>query len=156
MVYFLPLCSTCFAKRLVILWELLWNHVESYTVTECGNLVVRGREDECGVKYSRRWVIGDDPEVWDGTVTIMNEILMVVGAQRANNYVVIFLGSFVIWGNDVTSAHLSRGFTLINTCPTKYFNGRCFKYVAFECHANFRIDWESFAHRDQPKKKKHV
>ena len=23
------------------------------------------------------------------------------------------------------------------------------KYVAFECHANFEINWESFAHRDQ-------
>ena len=30
-------------------------------------------------------------------------------------------------------------------------NGGCLGYVAFECHANFHINWESFAHRDQHK-----
>ena len=29
-------------------------------------------------------------------------------------------------------------------------------YDAFECHANFQINWESFAHRDQPKEKQHI
>ena len=36
-----------------------------------------------------------------------------------------------------------------NTCPTKYSNSRCLGYVAFKCHANFHINWESCAHRNQ-------
>ena len=38
------------------------------------------------------------------------------------------------------------------TCRTTKSNGRCLGYGAFDYHANFQIDWESFAHRDQQKK----
>ena len=62
-----------------------------------------------------------------------------------------FLGSFAIWGAVVTTPHLSHGCTPTNTFPTKISNGRCLQYVVFECHANFQIILESFAHRDQQK-----
>ena len=38
-----------------------------------------------------------------------------------------------------------------STCPTKSSNNRCLGYAAFECHANFQINWESIAHSDQRK-----
>ena len=39
-----------------------------------------------------------------------------------------------------------------HVCPTKKeSNGGCLRYVVFECHANFQIIWEAFAHRDQQK-----
>ena len=60
-----------------------------------------------------------------------------------------FLGSIAIWGNNATTLHLPHGFTPTNTCPTKSSNGRCLRYCVFECHANFQINWESLAHRDQ-------
>ena len=62
-----------------------------------------------------------------------------------------FLGSFTIWGSGVTTTRIPHGFTPTNTCPIKNSKGRCLGYVAFECHANFQINWESFAHRDQQK-----
>jgi hypothetical protein len=62
-----------------------------------------------------------------------------------------FLGSFAFRGNGTTTTHLPHGFTPTNTCPTKTSNGKCLEYVAFECHGNFQINWESFAHRDQQK-----
>ena len=37
--------------------------------------------------------------------------------------------------------------TPINTCPTKKSNDKCLGYVVFESHANFHINWESFARR---------
>ena len=33
----------------------------------------------------------------------------------------------------------------------KILNNKCLGYVAVECHTNFQINWESFAHRDQLK-----
>ena len=42
-------------------------------------------------------------------------------------------------------------FTPTNTCPTKNPNKRCSEYVAFECHAKFKINPELFAHRDRRK-----
>ena len=34
----------------------------------------------------------------------------------------------------------STWFTLTNTCPTKNSNGRCLRYLAYECRANFPIN----------------
>ena len=48
--------------------------------------------------------------------------------------------------------HLPHAFTPTTTCPTNNSNGGCLGYVACECHANFHINWESFAHRAQQKK----
>ena len=62
-----------------------------------------------------------------------------------------FWGSFAIWGSGATTTHLPHGFTPTNTCPTRNSNGWCLGYVAFDCHENFQINWESFAHRDQQK-----
>ena len=62
-----------------------------------------------------------------------------------------FLGSFAIWGSGATIVHLPHGLRPTNTCPTKNSNCRCLECVMFECHANFQINWESFAHRDQQK-----
>jgi hypothetical protein len=62
------------------------------------------------------------------------------------------VGSFAIYGNRATITHLPHKFTPTNTCPTENSNDRCLGYVAFECHANFHICWESFAHRDRHKK----
>jgi hypothetical protein len=55
------------------------------------------------------------------------------------------LGSFGIWGSGAT---ISAPFT----CPTKISNGRCLRYVVFECHIIFWMNWESFAHTYQQKK----
>ena len=33
----------------------------------------------------------------------------------------------------------------------KILKGRCLGYVVFDCHANFQINWESFAHMDRQK-----
>ena len=63
-----------------------------------------------------------------------------------------FLGSFAIWGDDASVAHLPHGFTPTNTCPTINSNNTCLGYDVFECHANFQNNWESFAHREQQKK----
>jgi hypothetical protein len=60
-------------------------------------------------------------------------------------------GSFAIWSSSPTSHHHPNGFTPTSTCPTKHSDGRCLGFVAFECHANFHINWRLFAHRDQPK-----
>ena len=35
----------------------------------------------------------------------------------------------------------------------KFYNGRCLRYIAFECHANVQINWESFAHRNLQKER---
>ena len=56
-----------------------------------------------------------------------------------------------IWCKGATTTHLPRGFTPTNTCLTSNYDNRCLGYVAFECHANFHINWESFVHRDQQK-----
>ena len=61
-----------------------------------------------------------------------------------NHYFVSFWGSFAIGGSSATTAHLPH-------VRLKISNGRCLGYVVFECHANFHINWESFAHRDQQK-----
>ena len=64
---------------------------------------------------------------------------------------IILLRSFAIQDSSVTIAHLPHGCTPTNTCPTKNSNSRYLGHVAFKCHANFQINWEPAAHRDQQK-----
>ena len=83
--------------------------------------------------------------------------LIQISSQILKLIICDFWGSFAIWGSSPTSAHYPDGFTPTATCPTKCYDGRWLGYVAFECHVNFQIEWELFAHRDQPKIKiKHV
>ena len=67
-----------------------------------------------------------------------------------NHYFVIFWQALQ-WRWWCNKCAPSTWFTPTNTCPNRNSNDRCLRYLAFECQANFPINWEAFADRDQQK-----